>query len=175
METSLLPNSGQNAFVGAIYNKGRDGNVEFAKRVCALPEIEGNLIRLVFFVDASFRRGKTDVAYDGSPGAFAIVYREWGSRDNWVAKIFFIPKMFGINWRELAAIMEAMNMARLRVAALKGSYKSAEVSLFSDSLGSFDSILYRTAIKQKEYDLTMARLRNLVKDLSHCLRDLGDK
>ena len=66
-------------------------------------------------------------------------------------------------------------MAVLRLAALKGSDKCAEVYLFSDSFNSFDYILQREDTKHKQYDLAMSPLRSVVYQLSHRLRDLDAK
>ncbi|KAL2259756.1 hypothetical protein VTK26DRAFT_6444 [Humicola hyalothermophila] len=171
------PRSAPNTFVGRVYNQGRSDNIEFAKQVSRLPEVEaameGDKLRMIIFADASFQGSAADDPYTGGSGAFSVVYRAAGSKNRWVAEAFFVDRMFSNNWGELLAISEAVHLAVLRLRQLMGSYKTAEVFLFSDSLGSLDYLTRRDDIKAKPHGLVLEPLGSFIKSMSHELRDLG--
>jgi ribonuclease HI len=161
----------QHAKFDAVFFCKEDGDgVEFARQVWEMPETEGDLVRLRFSVDAS-TKNISDPDYNGSAGAFSVVYKKPGVNSQYVEQAWFVDRMFNNNWGEMLAIAEAINMAVLRLG-LMPSFQASEVYIFTDSRCSINFLRGKVDAQKGLYGTSMSSLRSFITQRSKELREL---
>jgi ribonuclease HI len=161
----------QHAKFDARFFCKEDGDrVEVARKVWAMPETKGDLVRLRFSVDAS-TKSISDPDYNGSVGAFSVVYKKPGEERQYVEQAWLVDRMFNNNWGEMLAIAEAINIAVLRLS-LMPSFHASEVYIFTDSRCSIDFLMGKVDAQKGLFGTSMAPLRNFITQRSKELRQL---
>lgn len=133
--------------------------IEDAHTISMLPEVEGDLVRLVFYVDGSI--GTVHDTRVRGPGAYSVVYGH-GKEKKWEIQAWFVERMFSIQWGEMMAIAEAINMAILRLRMMIHQYTSAEVYILSDSASSLEFLVGKENREETSYNTILRPLRGFI-------------
>ncbi|KAL2020466.1 hypothetical protein VTK56DRAFT_8432 [Thermocarpiscus australiensis] len=157
-------------FNGRILRYTRRNAIDYAHRISALPELEDGITRFKFYVDGSVDRGE-----QGRPGAFSVVFKKPGENNEWLVQSWFIESLYCIQWAEMMAIAEALNMTVLRLRLmLRSEAARAEIYVFTDSLNCLDLLLSERSFDRfSDFSLAMRPLRSFIGRVSSELLGLG--
>lgn len=124
-----------------------------------LPEVKDDVVRLVFYVDGSV--GNIHDTRVRGPGAYSVVYGH-GEERRWEIQAWFVDRMFSIQWGEMMAIAEAINMAILRLRMMVHQYTSAEVYVLSDSASSLEFLIGKERRGETSHNVILRPLRDFI-------------
>ncbi|KAK4184847.1 hypothetical protein QBC35DRAFT_390834, partial [Podospora australis] len=140
----------------------REIALKYCQEVLELSEAEEGLVRLLYYSDASIGRKHS--------GAFSVSQRGIrGTPQDWITNSSFMGEVVGVGRAELMGIVEAANMAvlRLRLMAASQTFQSCEVYIFSDSEEALSYIIDKPFSATRPQRAALYPLYDYLARLSH--------